>query len=132
MTVNGSGPHGAVRVLVCGSREWTDRDAIYNFLAFLTRDNVVIHGAARGADSIAAEAAGRRGAAVVAFPAEWDKHGKAAGPIRNQRMLDEGKPDVVIAFGVGRGTGDMIRRAGKAGVPVYQIVGSVPQQSGER
>lgn len=45
-------------------------------------------------------------------------NGKAAGPIRNQRMLDEGKPDLVVAFPGGRGTADMVRRAKAAGVPV--------------
>jgi hypothetical protein len=49
------------------------------------------------------------------------KHGRAARPIRNQRMLDEGKPDLVVAFPGGRGTTDMIRRAERAGVPVRQV-----------
>jgi hypothetical protein len=47
--------------------------------------------------------------------------GKAAGPIRNQRMIDEGKPDLVIAFPGGRGTADMVSRAKKAGIPVQEI-----------
>src|SRR4051812_12062124 len=107
--VNGSGPHEAVRVLVCGSRSWQDRDAIYNFLAFLTPDNLVIHGGAKGADTIAGEAAERRGARVRVFPADWGKHKRAAGPIRNAQMLDEGKPDLVVAFGRTKGTNDMVR-----------------------
>jgi acyl-CoA synthetase (NDP forming) len=58
---------------------------------------------------------------VTSFPANWKKHGKSAGPIRNQLMLDVGKPDLVIAFPGGSGTADMIRRARKAGVPVKEI-----------
>jgi hypothetical protein len=52
------------------------------------------------------------------YKAEWDKHGRAAGPIRNQQMLDDGKPDLVLAFAGGRGTDDMCRRAREAGIEV--------------
>ena len=56
------------------------------------------------------------------FPADWIRHGRAAGPIRNEQMLREGCPDLVVAFhddpGLGRGTADMVRRALAAGVPV--------------
>jgi hypothetical protein len=55
------------------------------------------------------------------FPANWKKHGRAAGPMRNQQMLDEGKPDLVIAFPGGSGTADMVRRAKAAGVPVETV-----------
>jgi hypothetical protein len=55
---------------------------------------------------------------IDVYVAQWKKHGRAAGPIRNQRMLDKGKPDLVVAFPGGRGTADMIRRAERAGVPV--------------
>lgn len=61
----------------------------------------------------------------VPFPAHWDIHGRAAGPIRNQQMLDEGLPDMVIAFhddiASSKGTKDMISRAEKNSVP-YQVV----------
>jgi len=61
--------------------------------------------------------------AVQVFPADWETHGKAAGPIRNQRMLDEGRPDLVVAFPGGRGTSDMVARAKRAGVEVMMIEG---------
>lgn len=108
-------------ILVCGSREWTDRDAVFNFLRFLTPLNTVIHGAAPGADAIAGEVAHIFGANVVEYSAEWERYGKAAGIIRNQRMLEAGKPDVVIAFGRGRGTDDMVKRAIHAGITTYRI-----------
>jgi hypothetical protein len=53
--------------------------------------------------------------------ADWNTHGRAAGPIRNQRMLDEVKPELVVAFPGGRGTADMVRRAREAGVNVYLV-----------
>ena len=112
------------RVLVCGSRGWSDRDYLEGFLDRTVESHgidVVIHGAARGADTMAGEWALKRGIPVVAFPADWATHGRAAGPIRNQRMLDEGKPTLVIAFALNlstsKGTSDMLRRAGRAKLP---------------
>jgi len=55
------------------------------------------------------------------FLANWRTHGKAAGPIRNQQMLDEGRPHLVVAFPGGTGTADMVRRAKAAGVPVMEV-----------
>ena len=52
---------------------------------------------------------------VIKFPAEWDKYGKAAGVLRNQQMLDEGYPDLVVYFHKdlenSKGTKDMVTRA---------------------
>lgn len=129
-----------MRLLVCGSRDWTDRNAIARELIALAPD-VVIHGAATGADFIAeteAKAWGRtsgRGISVVGYPAEWARDGKAAGPIRNARMLAEGKPDRGLAFGALRkrdtfsrsllwrhtGTGDMVAKMLRAGLPVRWV-----------
>lgn len=130
-----------MRVLVCGSRDWDDKEAVWTALDGLAanfschkmdeRRFVVIAGGAKGADSWA-EAWVPTGTCACACPPElethkpdWDAFGKAAGPIRNQKMLDEGAPDVVLAFtdnlGASRGTKDMVVRAHKAGVPVYVI-----------
>jgi hypothetical protein len=57
----------------------------------------------------------------VVYPADWAKHGRAASPIRNQQMLDEGRPNLVVAFPGGRGTADMVRRARSAGVEVIEV-----------
>jgi hypothetical protein len=56
----------------------------------------------------------------AAFPADWKRHGKSAGPLRNQEMLDAA-PDLVIAFPGGRGTADMVRRAKSVNVKVIEI-----------
>jgi hypothetical protein len=84
---------------------------------------VVVHGAAAGADTHAGGIARSMALQVEEFPADWDKHGKKAGPIRNREMLAT-KPDLVIAcrmMGVSRGTDDMIAIAVAAGVPVRII-----------
>jgi hypothetical protein len=54
------------------------------------------------------------------YPAEWDKYGAAAGPIRNKQMLDEGLPDKVIAFPGGSGTADMVKQAKERGIEVVE------------
>lgn len=111
-----------MKVLVCGGRDYADKLALWCVLDGLGPPEVsaIISGMARGADSFAAEWAERFGFALLKFPADWEAHGRAAGPIRNQRMLDEGKPDLVVAFPGGRGTADMVGRAKKAGIPVKE------------
>lgn len=113
----------AERVLVCGGRDFADSSQIWGELDTLLRRArhdcmVVIQGGARGADQIAREWCASRFVKYENYPAKWGEHGKAAGPIRNQRMLDAGRPELVLAFNGGRGTADMVRRAQAAGFPV--------------
>lgn len=111
-----------MRVLVCGGRHYQDRDRVFSVLDSLSPE-VVIEGGADGADRLAYCWVRERRSCQgwERYEAEWDKHGKGAGPLRNQRMLDEGKPDLVLAFPGGRGTADMVRRAKRAGVEVRQL-----------
>ena len=103
------------RILVCGGRDAKDAPWIRQSLSAHIHDgDVLIHGCALGIDSIADDWAKGRDVAVLRFRANWDKHGKAAGPIRNQQMLDEGKPDMVIAFPGGKGTENMVKLAKRA------------------
>jgi predicted Rossmann-fold nucleotide-binding protein len=115
------------RVLVCGGRDYWSPD-IYHNLACLNderRFSTVITGGARGVDEMAAHWAERRGITSEVYPANWKAHGRAAGPIRNAKMIAEGKPDLVVAFKGGRGTADMVRRAKAAGVEVIEIPATV-------
>ncbi len=110
-----------MKVLVCGDRNWVNRELIRLCLTKL-RDqgyDTVIEGEARGADTIAREEAERLGMAVEKEFAQWDKYGKSAGPIRNRVMLDK-KPDLVLAFhhdiSKSKGTADTAREARKRGI----------------
>lgn len=94
----------------------TEEDQYGNYLPDIT----VISGCARGADQIGIDFAVVNWTALAEFPADWDKHGKAAGRIRNQEMLDSGV-DIAVQFPGGRGTADMRRRLDKAGVKVYEL-----------
>lgn len=114
-----------MKILVCGGRNYTDYDRLEDELNTLWRvygDFTIISGMARGADSLAVKYAEQYGCPLEKFPAQWDVHGRAAGPIRNQQMLDEGKPDLVVSCPGGNGTAHMVRIAKKAGVKVQEIV----------
>lgn len=113
-----------VRVLVCGGRDFKDTHYLYKTLDAYHKANqigVVIEGDARGADRMAGYWARKNKIDLLIFPAQWKTYGKAAGPIRNQQMLDEGKPDVVIAFAGNTGTADMVERANAAGIEVIEV-----------
>ena len=114
-----------IRLLVCGSRDWTNKEVIREEIVKLN-PSVIIEGGARGADKIAREIAIELEIDVMEYPAEWDKYEEGAGPIRNQQMLDEAYPNLVLAFPLpdSRGTWDMIRRARAAGIEVKIIENS--------
>jgi len=117
-----------LRILVTGSRAWTDRAAVADALRWAitnhhprpTRQQVtVVHGAARGADTLAGQVAAGWGVHVEAHPADWDRHGKAAGPLRNVHMVGLGA-DICLAFPIGesRGTRHCMGLAQAAGIRV--------------
>ena len=115
-----------MRILVCGGRDYSDKVYAYHWLDQLHHGvepvTEVIHGGSSGADEIAGMWARARGIKETAVPANWRLYGRAAGPLRNHRML-ELKPDRVIAFPGGRGTADMTRQALAAGVSVWYTHG---------
>lgn len=113
------------RVLVCGGRNYADRRHLYGVLDIAHANNrivMLIAGGANGADALAIDWARKEQVKFQVFNADWEALGRKAGPIRNQQMLDEGKPHLVIAFPGGRGTADMVERANAAGVPVVRSV----------
>jgi hypothetical protein len=113
-----------LRVLACGGRDFNDTGLVRETLDRLHAQrgvSLLIHGAARGADRMAGEWAKSAGVPVLTFPADWDRHGRGAGPIRNARMLREGSPNYVVAFPGGRGTADMVLRSKDAGLPVEEV-----------
>lgn len=117
-----------MNVLVCGGRGFglslVERAIVFGALDALHSSQgveILIHGGAPRADSVAGEWAAERGVLARVFHAQWDKLGKQAGPIRNRQMLERGKPSVVIAFPGGRGTANMVTLAEGAGVPVRRV-----------
>lgn len=131
------------RLLVCGGRDYGYRKTpegkkvryepeiafleryLDTFAAHIRattgRSILVIEGGATGADEFAREWAQARGLEYRTFPADWKKYNKAAGYVRNRQMLEEGRPEAVIAFKGGKGTRMMVAIAKGAGVPTRHI-----------
>lgn len=112
-----------MRILVCGGRDYRDTACVTDSLERLRRAGLIsllIHGDASGADRLASQWAREAGMDQVSYPANWKAHGRAAGPMRNRRMLHHGRPQALVAFPGGRGTADMISLARQAGLPVWQ------------
>jgi len=117
-----------MRVLICGSRTmpaYHIRLMVEIIERLAEKPSCIIEGGATGADSNARSAAKILGIPVSTFVADWTKHGKAAGFIRNKQMIDDGKPDFVLAFypesGVTSGTANMIKLAHEAGLHVQEF-----------
>lgn len=130
-----------MRILVTGSRDWADeeslKDAIYSarFMGGFIFNTVIVHGACyppidpktgkrplRSADWLAERAAKEFGFKSEPTPADWNTHGKKAGSLRNQEMIDKGA-DICLAFPLpqSKGTWDCVRRAKAAGIRVVVI-----------
>ena len=110
------------RVLICGDRNWFDESIIEKIVRkYCKNGDIIIHGACKGADRIGGHVAEGLGFDIDVYPAEWNKYGRSAGPIRNKQMLDSGL-DLVLAFhddiSASKGTKDMINRARKANIKV--------------
>ena len=113
------------RILICGDRNWKDYESIDNFVKNLPTGTVIIQGMCRGADLMARQAGLKHGFKVEDYSADWNKYGNSAGAIRNKQMLNEGKPDVVVAFhsniSQSKGTKNMLKQADKMNLP-FQII----------
>ena len=124
-------------VLVCGSHTYSDKEHIHSVLDGLSGppigdvanptwmprpDLVIINGAAKHVDQESTNWAIENFVTVRDYPANWDKHGKRAGPIRNQQMLDEEPVDLVIAFPGGPGTRNMVSKARSSGIAVHDLM----------
>jgi SLOG family YspA-like protein len=114
----------AMKVLVCGGRNFRSPAQVFRALDRLHQEKPItelMQGGATGADQFAMEwAATKPEIKRYVCHADWETHGRAAGPIRNEKMLTW-KPDLVVAFPGGDGTADMVRRAEAAGVPVQRF-----------
>ena len=112
------------KILVCGGRDFKD----YSFVADVLEEyhterggiEMLIQGGAQGVDFLAQEWAYENNVPCLRVPAQWYKYKKAAGPIRNTKMLHLGQPDLVIAFPGGKGTKSMTLLAEGAGIKVVR------------
>lgn len=142
-----------MKILICGDRNYDNQALVWTVLdGFYLNHNVgfgvahrdpffIIEGGAKGADRLAKNWVydsplhsspdynnhGASEARIVhlQFPANWNEYGRAAGPMRNFQMLNEGKPDIVLAFHdnieKSKGTKHMVSVAKERGIPTYVI-----------
>lgn len=115
-----------MKILVCGSRGYTDNKRVYEVLDTLRLmypDLTIISGMARGPDRYAALYAAVHNIPLETYVPDWDTYGHSAGAIRNKQMVSIGKPDQVIAFwdGVSRGTKHMMDIARRKNITVTII-----------
>ena len=136
------------RVIVTGGRDFKDGALVWDEFEALAAACVnndefhpptIVHGGARGADRLCAEAAQEMGFLVDPHPADWDhcapdckpghrrraawgEYCPTAGIRRNQEMVDAGA-DLLMVFPGGDGTEDCVRRARRAGIEVYRAGG---------
>lgn len=90
-----------MRILVTGDRHWSDKTYIKDVVESLHKIgqiDCIIEGEAKGADTLAREVCEELGIEVAKYPANWERYGRAAGPVRNGQMLLEGRPDLILAF----------------------------------
>jgi len=113
-----------VKVIVCGSRYWNNVELVINRLKDLPEGSHIIHGDCKGADRIAGTVGKSLGFKVTAVPAEWNRFGDNAGPLRNTDMLNM-NPHLVIAFHnnllQSRGTKDMVLKTVNENIPVEVV-----------
>lgn len=116
-----------MRLLICGDRNWKDKELIREVIR-IVKPAVIIEGEAKGADILARECGVEEGIPVKRFPANWTKYGRGAGPVRNQQMIDEGRPDLAIAFhksiDKSKGTKDMLSRCAAQTIDHHLVVDS--------
>ena len=111
------------RVLVCGGRKYWDYNKVVEVLDEI-RPQLIIHGKAAGADTLADKYGIERGLPLMVYSPQYDLYGPRVAPLkRNEQMLAEGKPTLVVAFPGGTGTKHMVRIAMEAGVEVQVVEG---------
>ncbi len=114
-----------MRVVVFGGRDFNNHHMAFKALDIIDEKygiTLVIDGVAAGADKLGHDWACYREKETLRFPAQWAKYGRSAGPIRNRQMLEEGKPDMGVAFPGGTGTEDMKSVLKAAGIKVLNVV----------
>lgn len=113
-----------MRLLVCGGRNYSDRDRVYSYLDAVHKKRPVallMQGGANGADALAKDWALDNLIPCLTLHANWKKLGKGAGPVRNGDMICVFSPDGLVAFPGDDGTADMVSKAKKAGITVAEV-----------
>lgn len=114
------------RIAIVGSRDFRWEEQVRAFVHLLPDDLMIVSGGARGPDSWAIDEAKKLGRSFAVFPAYWERYGKRAGTIRNEKIASYS--DAMVAFwdSDSRGTLDSIRKMQALGKPTYVVSETVP------
>lgn len=116
--------HNKMRLLISGYREFADYKLFCETLEeFNGTISVIIHGGCRGADTLARKYAEERGIEQEVYLPNWERYGKRAGPIRNEKMIVDGCPDYAIVFLSEKsiGTKNMVSLCEKHGIDLTVV-----------
>lgn len=111
-------------IAVTGGRSYANHRAVFAALDVLHSQRPItklVHGDAFGADRIAEGWARQKGITVIAYPADWKRHGKSAGPRRNGHMLRETRPKLLLAFPGGPGTANCVQQAEQLKIEIVRV-----------
>lgn len=114
------------KVIIAGCRDFTDYELLrekcdYHLQNLRLEDIVIVSGHASGADSLGERYAQERGFQLETYPADWQAHGRAAGPIRNAKMANVAHALIAFWDGKSRGTKNMIETARKYNLKVAVV-----------
>jgi hypothetical protein len=111
-------------IAIVGTRTFTDRERFLKEIeGEVGNQDVIITGDARGTDALVKEEFGER---AIVFKADWDKENRAAGPIRNQRVVDAADRVIIYWDGISRGSADVLWKARQKGIPIKIIRIDIP------
>jgi len=115
-----------MRTIIAGSRTITDSDDLdYALTLHMYPVTTVLCGMAKGADMLGLRYAQANNIPVERYPADWDKHGRSAGYIRNEEMAKNADACIVIWDGVSKGSQHMISLAKKYKLVLTIVKGNV-------
>jgi hypothetical protein len=109
-----------MRVIIAGGRDINDFDLVLDAVEDSGFDiDTVVSGGARGVDHMGEIFASEMNLKLNVYEADWERNGRAAGPIRNRKMAENADALIAIWDGKSRGTKNMIETAKKLGLLVY-------------
>ena len=117
-----------MKLIIAGSRNYHDcvvYELIHTTISKLNETNQVkelVTGCAKGVDAFAEKYGRRYNIPIVKFPADWEKYGKAAGPIRNKQMAIYADALLLIWDGESRGSANMLKNAKEQGLKIFNVV----------
>jgi hypothetical protein len=110
-----------MKIIVTGGRDYALVSHIFEVLNELQPEHVTHGDCKTGADAIATEWCRKNGVPYTCYPAHWSRYHRAAGPMRNGRMIHCSGADIVVAFPGGRGVADCVKQAKKFGMEVMDL-----------